>query len=351
MHITRNIKQLCLPLSATIATAASLIQEQDLKVVLVCDEFGILKGTITDGDIRRSVLMAQSSDTCLSEIMNANPQVVCDGQHDIDDVCFKMKHCLIKYIPVLFEDGSPKGLYFLRDFESDIKLENPVVLMSGGLGMRLRPLTESIPKPLLKVGGKPVIQRLIEQLARQGFYKIYISINYLGESIKEYLGDGSEYDVEITYLHETKPLGTAGSLSLLDAQAINLPFLVINADIITHEELSRALLHFDETDAELSIGVKEHYYTLPYGSVNMKGNYVTGLDEKPTYTYPINSGVYVLSPDTLKFIPSNIPFDMVDLINKLLDMRKAVSYFKMYEEWIDIGQFHDLNRARETIAG
>lgn len=350
MHIIKDIGYLCLLTSARASEAAKLMQSQNLKIVLVCDAAGQFKGTITDGDLRRAILESKAANTLLIDIMNPKPHVVREGTHNIDDVYFKMKEHVIKYIPVIDDNQFPTRLYYLSDFEDKVVLDNPVVLMGGGLGMRLRPLTENTPKPLLKVGGKPVIQRLIERLSLQGFSNLYISINYLGEAIMDYLGDGSEYNVNITYLHETQPLGTAGSLSLLDASEINHPLIVINADIITHEELSRALLHFSESDSQILVGVREHYYTLPYGSIDICGDNVIELKEKPTFTYLINSGVYVLSPDVLQLVPSNIPFDMVDLINKLLDMRKSVGYFRMYEEWIDIGQIQDLNRARASIA-
>ena len=222
--------------------------------------------------------------------------------------------------------------------------------MSGGLGRRLRPLTETIPKPLLPVGGKPVIVRLIECLSQQGFNKIYVSINYLGEMIKDCLGNGKDFGVNINYLAETIPLGTAGCLSLLNPAEITEPVVVMNADIITHEDFCRPLTQFKENNRVAAMGIKEHFYTLPYGCVKVEDNLITHLQEKPTFTYLINAGAYIISPEILHLVPSNIPFDMVDLFNKLIDMRRPVGFFKMYETWIDIGQMEDLDRARSTIA-
>jgi NDP-sugar pyrophosphorylase family protein len=229
-----------------------------------------------------------------------------------------------------------------------IEQEAAVVLMAGGRGSRLMPLTQDTPKPLLKVGSKPLIERQIEQLVGQGFRRFFISLNYLGHMIEDYFGDGSRFSVRIDYLREDKPLGTAGSLSLL--QKIDEPLIVMNGDIITKANFVAMLAHFHDEGVAATMGVREYLYTVPYGCVRINGAAIAELEEKPTFRHLINAGIYVLSPDSLSLLQRNAYCDMPQLFNAVIDSGRKANTFHITEEWIDVGQKEDLLWAQKLFA-
>ncbi|HLD16436.1 MAG TPA: nucleotidyltransferase family protein [Coxiellaceae bacterium] len=344
MHVIKDIHHITLTPSATIRDAANVIQNTLFRIVLICNEQGKLLGTVTDGDIRRSVLRSLLSHTPVVDIMNPYPKLLDATSTDIDQIYFQMKEFEIDYLPMVDSKGRVTKVYYYSHFEDPIILENPVLLVAGGIGKRLRPFTKKIPKPLIEIGGKPVIMRILESLRHQGFRKFYISINYLGHMIRNFLGDGEKFGVSIIYLKEKKPLGTAGCLSLM--REVKNPILVINSDLITDENFCRILTGFKESSAIASVGVRSYSHQIPFGCIEKNKNRLVSIVEKPTYQYLINAGTYIISPKVLPFVPSNTFLNMTDLLTRLIEEEKEVNVFYMYEKWIDIGQIEDLNYAR-----
>jgi dTDP-glucose pyrophosphorylase len=332
--------------SASIRDAAALLQKSPVKIVLICDAQGFLHGTITDGDLRRSIVANMSPDSPVTVVMNSRP-LVAGPKDSYWAIQARMRENLIHSMPQVDEGGRLVRLHKLHGTGDVELLPNTVVLMAGGKGIRLRPLTDNMPKPLLTVGTKPVLQHSIEHFISQGFNRFIISVNYLGHMIEEYFGDGSRWNVEIDYVREDKPMGTAGALSLIPPQ--EHPFAVVNGDILTKANLSDHLQSCND-EVLAVIGVREHSHTVPYGCVDLKDGLVAGLSEKPTTRYLINTGMYVLSPAALSYIPNDTFFNMTSLIEVLLMESKRVKHFLVTEEWIDIGSIEDLSWSRRLYA-
>lgn len=341
------LNAITVPPTARIRQAAKIIQENPVKIVLVCDETGRLLGTVTDGDIRRAVLQSADLDGTVETIMNRHPKVArrSDNRRALREY---MRTAIIRHLPCVDEDMRIIDLIVLDEVEDVRPQSAAVVLMAGGRGQRLMPLTERTPKPLLKVGEKPVLERQIEQLAGHGFTRFYISINYLGHMIEEYFGNGERLGVDIRYIRETVPLGTAGALSLLEPQQD--PIVVMNGDIITKADFATMVNFFEEEKVVATMGVREYFYTVPYGCVNVNGSSIIDLEEKPTFRHLISAGINVLNPRALEFIPRGEYFDMPQLFSTLIENGCRTNTFQITEEWIDIGHKEDLTWAQKVFA-
>ena len=319
----------------------------EIKIILVCDDNDVLLGTVTDGDIRRAVLHDADLTGSVETIMNRHPKVS-HRNDNLHALRAYMRASVIRHLPVIDERGRVVDLVLLDAPEDVVEQEAAVVLMAGGRGSRLMPLTQDTPKPLLRVGSKPLIERQIEQLVGQGFRRFYISLNYLGHMIEDYFGDGSRFSVRIDYLREGKPLGTAGSLSLLESR--EEPLIVMNGDIITKANFVAMLAHFRDESVAATMGVREYLYTVPYGCVRINGAAIAELEEKPTFRHLINAGIYVLSPDSLSLLRHNEYCDMPQLFNAVIDSGRKANTFHITEEWIDVGQKEDLLWAQKLFA-
>lgn len=329
-----------------IKRAAQIIQNSEVKIVLVVDDSNVLLGTVTDGDLRRGVLHDMDSNGPVESVMNKHPKV----SHRNDNkpaLRAYMRDSVIRHLPCVDDDGHLVDLIWLDDREDVETLDAGVVLMAGGRGSRLMPLTENTPKPLLKIGSKPLLERQIETLAAQGFRRFYLSINYLGHMIEDYFGDGSRFSVEISYLRETQPLGTAGALSLIEN--CHQPLLVMNGDIITKTNCAAMLAHFKNENVAATMGVRDYLYTVPYGCVNTHGGLIAGIEEKPTFRHVISSGIYVLSPEAVSFLQADQHCDMPTLFHTVVAKGRKANTFLITEEWIDIGQIQDLQWARKLF--
>jgi dTDP-glucose pyrophosphorylase len=342
----QDLKESILGEAASIRDAALLLQRRHIKIALICGSNGLLLGTVTDGDLRRSIVSGFSPDDRATTVMNAKPLVAGPNDH-YWAIQARMRENLIHAMPQVDKDGRLLKLHALHGSGDVEQLPNTIVLMAGGKGIRLRPLTDNIPKPLLMVGTKPVLQHSIEHFISQGFNRFIVSVNYLGHMIEEYFGDGSRWNVEIDYVREDKPLGTAGALSLIPRQ--EHPFAVVNGDILTKANLSDHMQACND-DVLGVVGVREHSHTVPYGCVDLKDGLVAGLSEKPTTRYLINTGMYVLSPAALSYLPGGSFFNMTSLIDVLLMESKQVKHFLVTEEWIDIGSVEDLSWSRRLYA-
>ena len=327
----------------TIFNAVEKITENRKQFVLVVNEEMQLLGMVTDGDIRRGILRGFSTDERLDKIMNPHP-ITASGDEDREDIAKKMRQSQIRQCPIVDKDKRLLGIEYLEDYLIGPKIENWVVIMAGGLGKRLHPLTEHKPKPLVKVQGKPILESIITDLRGHGFRKIFLTVNYKSEMIEEYFRDGREYGVDIHYIRENKRLGTAGSLSLLK-EIPEYPLLVMNSDLVTDVNYE-GLLHFHKDhNASATMCVREYDFEVPYGVVETDNYRITDLREKPVEQFYINAGIYVLQPEVLKFIPRDTFYNMTDLFERLIENDLKPHAFPVLEKWIDVGRLEDLEKA------
>jgi NDP-sugar pyrophosphorylase family protein len=250
----------------------------------------------------------------------------------------------IREVPVVDFEKRVVGLKLWGDFLQVPQRPNVVVLMAGGLGSRLLPLTEEIPKPLLKVGDKPILETIIRHLKSYGFSEFIISLNYLSDKIKEYFGDGSALGVNIQYIEEKTRMGTAGALSLIRSP-LEHPLIVMNGDLLTTINFNSFLSFHEANQFNLTIGARNYSYQIPYGILELSQNRVLDVIEKPIYRYFVNGGIYLLAPEVLTRIPKETHFDMTDLIRDIIKAGEKVGCFPITEYWLDIGMHHDFNQA------
>lgn len=320
-----------------------VIDAAALQIALVVDPQGRLRGTVTDGDIRRGILRGIGLDAPVESIMNPTPLVAKEGE-DGTAILALMKQHRIHQIPVVDADGMLVGLETLDGLLEPERKDNPVVLMAGGLGTRLGQLTRDKPKPMLQVGDRPMLETILLNFIEYGFHKFYISVNYKAEMVQAHFGNGARWGVEIEYLHERERLGTAGALSLLEARP-QLPLLVMNGDIMTRVNFDALLDFHTRNRAAATLGVREFSHTIPYGVVRMQGNQVLSLQEKPVEKVFVSAGIYVLQPEVLDLVPSNRFYDMPTLFQELMDRGRPTVGFPIHEYWLDIGRMEDFERA------
>jgi dTDP-glucose pyrophosphorylase len=336
-------KDVLVPATTSIREAAQVLDQKALQIVLVTDDEERLLGTVTDGDIRRAILRGVNLTEPVRNVMNKNPVTasVDEGRENILD---EMKRRGLHHIPLVDDRGRIVGLDTLDELIRTPVRENWVVLMAGGLGSRLRPLTDDCPKPMLKVGGKPLLQTILENFVECGFRRFFISVNYMSEIITSYFGDGSRWGVEIRYLHENQRLGTAGALSLLPERP-TAPVLVINGDLLTKVNFGQLLDFHADHRAKATMCVREYDLQVPYGVVKIDKHRITSIEEKPVQHFFVNGGIYVLEPDALDLIASNTYFDMPTLFQALIDDQQETAVFPIREYWLDIGHLADYDRA------
>lgn len=339
----KNWKSSIINPSTPIIDAIKIIDDASLQIALVVDEKMHLLGTVTDGDIRRAILTNISLNTPVKEIMFGKPTVVSQNVTK-DEIIEIIQRSELRQIPVVDETGMLVDLKILVEMISEQRLDNWVVLMAGGLGKRLGQLTQERPKPLLKVGDKPVLETILNNFREQGFYSFFISVNYMSGMIEEYFGNGAGFGVEIKYIREEEKLGTAGALSLLPEQP-KQPFIVMNGDLLTKVNFSHLLDSHKNNKAMATMCVRKCDFQVPFGVVNIEHNKLISLVEKPVHSFFINSGIYVLAAETIKHIPAKTYFDMTTLFEKLLEQEIKTSVFPIHEYWLDIGKMDDYKRA------
>tara|TARA_B100000795_G_scaffold269912_1_gene261090 strand:+ start:6485 stop:7552 length:1068 start_codon:yes stop_codon:yes gene_type:complete len=340
-----NIHSVSITLTSSIKDAMKNLMESGERVVLVLDDRNVLNGILTDGDLRKSLLEGYNLETLVSECMNKNP-IVMPIDANNQDILFKMSANNLSHIPLIDSSGKVIELR-VRPSTKIRKIDNTVVIMAGGEGIRLRPLTDKMPKPLLKIKDKAMLEIILDQFIMQGFYNFILTINYKKDMIKNYFGDGSRLGVNISYIEEEIPMGTAGSLSFL--KSFTAPLIVMNADILTKANFLDILNHHDKLkNTDITMVVKPHEYKISYGVVSHENGRITGLEEKPVKTYHFNAGIYVLSENALKEIPNEY-FDMTMLVEKMIDKGKQSSMFVLNDYWLDIGQMHDFKKANEDF--
>jgi dTDP-glucose pyrophosphorylase len=344
-----RLEQIFVSPGATVREAIKCIDGGAIEIALVADPRRRLIGTVTDGDVRRALLAGATLEDPIDSIVHRDPVTAPYGI-EAAGLLTLMTSRGIDQVP-LIENGRVVDVAFMRDLiAKDEKDDHPVVLMAGGRGTRLYPLTENTPKPMLPVGDKPLLERVVGQVRNAGFSRVLIAINYRGDVIEEHFGDGSRYGVEIDYLREHEPLGSAGALRLASAE-LDRTFVVMNADLLTNVNLAALMrFHVQETNA-LTVGVRQYALELPYGIAELDGTRIVSLDEKPTHTFFVNAGIYVVDPVVVRLMSDSAGrFDMTDLIDAALAAELRVGGFPIREYWIDIGQLADYQRAESDHA-
>lgn len=343
----KQLDDILIPPSTSIFEAIKAIDAGSLQILLIVEN-GHLTGTVTDGDIRRSILRGLSTDEPVTRVMNANPVTV-NPATSRGDILALMHAESIHCVPVINDSGCIVGL----ETDSSSLLEGiedtHVVLMAGGLGMRLRPLTESVPKPMLAVNGKPMLEHIIERFVGQGFRRFYLSVNYKSELIRQHFGDGTDFGVTISYLDESKPLGTGGALSLLPTEDISENIIVMNGDLLTTLNFRQLLDFHNLQGGHATMCVRDYSFQVPYGVVQADGADFIDIVEKPAHTCFVNAGVYVIRVSELKHIPDNVFYDLPDIFGQLKAQGKSVTVFPVREDWRDIGNFHDYELANSSV--
>ena len=337
----------------TIRQVIAAIDKGTKGIVLLVDEHAQLMATITDGDVRRAILAGTSLERPISELVhsrdhgNSQPLTakVDTFLHEQKEI---MERAGIRHLPILDEQRRVVGLTTMEDFHANVEeLAVEAVIMAGGIGKRLRPFTDHMPKPMLPIGGRPLMERTIERLRESGISRINITTHYLPEKITGYFGDGRRFGVDLRYVSEDKPLGTAGSLGLVSADERTL--LVMNGDILTRVDFKQLLGFHREFGAELTLGVRQYDVNVPYGVVESTEGIVHRLREKPKIGLLVNAGIYLVEPSARRLIPPRTRFDMTQLIERLLEQGRTVASFPVIEYWLDIGKHEDFRRAESDI--
>lgn len=328
----------------SIREAIRVLDKSAKQIVLVVDGNNRLLGTVTDGDIRRGVLRGLLLDDSVQKIMNLHPTTAKVNETRAN-ILVLMKSKSLHQIPIIDDDGCVVGIEILDELIQTLQRDNAVVLMAGGLGSRLGPLTNDCPKPLLKVGSKPILEIILENFIEYGFHKFYISVNYKAEMIEEYFGNGSQWGVNISYLRENERLGTAGALSQLPVKFLK-PLVVMNADLLTKVNFQQLLNFHSEHRAKATMCIRDYDFQVPYGIAKIEKYRLIGIEEKPVHRFFVSAGIYVLEPKVLELIPSNTFFDMPNLFEELIKQNDEVVVFPIREYWLDIGRIDDLEKAK-----
>lgn len=343
-----NWKILCVTPSHSLLDALAVIEQGVCQMALVTDGNAKLLGVLSDGDTRRALLQGCDLQTAVCSVMSNNPVTVtlAEGR---GVALLRLREKQLRRIPVLDNAGCLCDLWSLEELLEFSALPNPVVLMAGGLGTRLAPLTDDTPKPMLPVGGQPLLELTMDHFRRQGFRQFYITVNYKAQCITEYFGDGSRFGISITYIHEHKRLGTAGALSLLPP--FSLPCIVMNGDILTRLNFIDVLKTHEGKAAPGTMVIKKHMVQIPYGVVRRSDDfYMEGIEEKPQHSFAVSAGINVLSPEVMSCIPHNTFYDMPELFSELLRRGMRPAVHEMTEYWLDIGRISDYRRANEEFS-
>jgi dTDP-glucose pyrophosphorylase len=339
-------KKILLSSEDTIEFSIGVLHEGGCRIALIVDKNMKLLGTVTDGDIRRALINKTSMTSSVGLIMNSKPIVgaISDSRNDILNV---MSSKDLLHMPIVDQNEVLCGLETLHNLIEGPKFDNPIFLMAGGFGKRLHPLTKDIPKPLLRLSGKPILENIIEQFKAYGFHNFFISTHYKSDQIKDYFKNGESYNVSIQYVHENSPLGTAGSLGLLQKKDLSdLPLIVMNADLLTKINFSELLNFHNSERCDATICVREHSYQVPYGVVKTNAQKIISIEEKPTYKFFVNAGIYVLNQKVLDDVDGVTYLDMPDLLEQKIKLSK-VSLFPLHEYWLDIGQIEQFEKAQQ----
>lgn len=345
-----NLADVLVREGTTLLKVLEHITRSSRQVALVVDGEARLVGLVTDGDLRKAILRGVALEAKVEEAMNRNPIVGAPGLSAAESIAL-MRGRSIRHLPVVDVNRKVVGLLILDQLLAPpVPLRNRAIIMAGGEGTRLLPLTESVPKPLLRIAGKPLLEILIERLRQAGIVEFLISLHHKSAMIREQLGDGGRLGVRIDYVEEPTPLGTMGSLTLVKDR-LEEPFFVVNGDILTKCDF-RAMweFHRSQAGAAMTVGVSLHQVEIPYGEFTLRGTRVTQMLEKPRKEYAVNAGIYILEPSVVDLIPAGQHFDAPDLIHLLLSKDRIVAAHVIREYWLDVGRHPDLDKAARDAA-
>ena len=338
------MKQYCINKNASLIDCMKSMDITGAGIALAVDGSFRLIGTVSDGDVRKALVKGYSLDSSIDSHINKNCFYVLPSvpRAEVLDI---MQARRFEQVPVVDQDGKVIGLHLLHDIIGNIERPNWAVVMAGGQGMRLRPLTEKLPKPMICVAGRPILERVLLHLVSHGLCRIFVSVNHLGQMIEDYFGDGSRYGARIEYLRETEPLGSGGAISLL-SEIPQYPLLVMNGDLIADVHCGDMLELHTQNNFYATMGVYTYLHQVPYGCVEMENNRLRGIEEKPVLERKVNAGIYVLSPQAVAAIPKNTYFPMTALFDGALKDDLACGTFQIEKEWLDVGSPQQLRQAR-----
>lgn len=348
-----DLTTLCISPTSSIRDAIALMDVSRIGIVLVVDCQQRLIGTVTDGDVRRAFLANISFDASITVMLehkagspHARP-ITAAADSDQATILRTLQDHRILHLPLVDQENRVVALAKLDEFVAEAPPTVQAVIMAGGLGTRLRPLTEDVPKPMLLVGDRPLIEITVQQLRAAGIKRVNVAVHHKAERITEHLGDGQRYGVDIRYLTEDQPLGTAGALAMMGSPRDTT--LVINGDVLTQVDFRVMLGYHREHGTDLTLAVHRYDLQVPYGVVECDGTFVRRLVEKPLLKFFVNAGIYLLEPAAFRLIPSGEKFDMTDLIQRLVEVGRPVAAFPVMEYWLDIGQATDFQQAQEHV--
>lgn len=328
----------------TLRDALKVIDKAGSKIALVVDAGRHLLGTLSDGDVRRALLRGVSLVDRVDSAMHRDPAVASQCE-DLQEVAAQIRRLGLHQIPLVDSDKRVVGLTLLDDIMLVPQRDNWVVIMAGGLGTRLADLTRDTPKPMLKVGSRPLLETIVRSYADQGFRRFYLAVNYKAEQIEAHFGDGSALGIEVRYLREQLRMGTAGALSLLPDRP-TLPFIVTNADLLTKENHGEMVDAHVASGADATMGVRLYETQVPFGVVQERDGRIVGIEEKPKQVFTISAGMYVLSPQVLDLVPQGQFFDMPTLFDAMMQSGLHAQCHRVDGYWLDIGQLPDYERAK-----
>jgi len=340
-----EIDKIKLTIKSTIKEALRIIDNGAMKFAVVLDDDNKLLGTITDGDVRRAILDGKGLDHTIEHIYFTSPTTVnvSATKEEIINICTSRK---IYQIPVIDDENRVVGIKILDELLKPKEHKNKVVLMVGGLGTRLRPLTETTPKPMLLVGGKPILQTIVEHFVRYGFVNIIMCVGYKSSIIQDYFGDGSKFGAKIEYVLEDKRMGTAGALTLLSTtQQPKEPFFVMNGDLLTNVNFESMLDFHTLNNAQATMCVREYDFQVPYGVVNIENGNIQSIVEKPVHKFFVSAGIYMLDSSCIDMIPNDEFYDMPTLFEELIKKDEKRVSFPIREYWLDIGRMDEYEKA------
>lgn len=339
----KNIDNILLNPHSTIKEALGVIESGSKKIALVVDDDKKLLGTLTDGDIRRALLKNLSLDDFVESIIFKTP-ITCKANYNREEILeLSLKNRLYQ-IPIIDDSGKLIDIVEVDDLLKPKNKPNRVVLMAGGFGTRLRPLTEHTPKPMLHVGNKPILETIISNFKKHGFTNIIISVSYKAKVIEDYFKDGKEFGVNIEYIHENKRMGTAGALSLM-RDKLEGTFFVMNGDLLTNVNFENMLEYHKNSASDATMGVREYDFQVPYGVVDIKDKKIVSITEKPVHSFYVSAGIYVLEPEVLELIPEDKFYDMPTLFEEMIEKKMKSYSFPISEYWLDIGQIDEFKKA------
>lgn len=339
-----------LPMTATLMQALACIERSDAKIALIQTSTGALAGTVTDGDIRRGLLKGETLESPVSSVMNRAPYTL-SATTPRKEIMETMRVREIRQVPLVDSQGCVVGLVTLDQLSglAHPRRNNAVVIMAGGKGLRLLPLTSHCPKPMVEINGKPILEWMLQRFVAQGFHRFYIAINYLGHMIEEHFGDGEAWGCSITYIREEAFLGTAGALSLIE-EPLSDPVLVINGDILASIDFADVVEYHMASKAMATVCARQHSMEVPYGVIQLKDGMLQTIVEKPVHEDLISAGIYVLNPGVLATIPRHTVTDMPSVLVSLAQASEKVAVFPMREEWVDVGRHSDLELAKRSLS-